>query len=858
MNNPPFQGVADNLAGYGRYGDSQLVHMNPVEVQGIASLVPGGKLTTNPVTGQPEAFLPFLIPLLSQLAPAAFTAAGSALGTGGIMGAIGSGLTYLGSNAALGSAVASGAIEAARTGDLKKGLVSGITSFGIGKALGGASDALSPDVGPAAENVSAVGDQIASGTNAIQQATTTLGGLTEGTPEYAKAAENLANLQNAQNVMTQTNLNPFETGLGMTPQEAAQQGLSDARLAARQDAFSSFKESPMEFTKEFGSNLMKPGSMVPIAIGEGQRTQMEADEELERRNAMNKENKRKDYLRSLGIMDEAYGRLSQDYPGYMNTGGIVSLNPDDYMQRRDGFNNIGNPVRMAKGGSSSSKEEEGAAELMGLDVDRGSLLSRIYGGLKDAAIDTGSYMADKFAGGLGTLRDVGSAAISGEGGFGGLDNPDVRGAAPLPVTNTFAANTSADRIGEAGMADLNFKNYSSPGGLSQLRTLLQGGDEEFTHNFGPGSAADRQANIRGSQVIAPQELAQLGRPGFGPEIQYFRNPGDPAPTPPPGGETPGPGGPGKGRNAESDQFMNDLLSRRNTPPPASTSPAAPAADAQPIASTPPGSIEDIVADIQAPDLADLQLRRGRPAQPVDPMEMIEQEAIPDITVSEDSMEAAVVPPIPDSVAEKAIVPADPNMPFMGAGMMGEDIAGIAELLAQRQGRPSRGRRFMLGGGDTNVSPPVDPAQMPVGPAQQAADPAQVLIEQTIMAVLGQLPEEQAEVVINQFINEFGEEAFQMLRNQTLNAVVPGAQTEGMIEGEGGGMDDLVPGMIGNQQKVAVSPGEYIVSADVVSGLGDGSSDAGADKLDAMMDDVRVAKTGGTIQPGPINHRVIPA
>ena len=165
---------------------------------------------------------------------------------------------------------------------------------------------------------------------------------------------------------------------------------------------------------------------------------------------------------------------------------------------------------------------------------------------------------------------------------------------------------------------------------------------------------------------------------------------------------------------------------------------------------------------------------------------------------------------------------------------------------------------MQEGGDTNMSPPVDPSQMPVGPAQQSADPAQVLIEQTIMAVLGQLPEEQAEVVINQFINEFGEEAFQMLRDQTLNAVVPGAQTEGMIEGEGGGMDDQVPGMIGNQQQVAVSPGEFIVPADVVSGLGDGSSDAGADKLDAMMDDVRVAKTGGTIQPGPINNRVIPA
>ena len=46
---PPLKGTADNLAQYGRYGDSMLVHMNPAEVQGIASLVPGGKLPLKPV-----------------------------------------------------------------------------------------------------------------------------------------------------------------------------------------------------------------------------------------------------------------------------------------------------------------------------------------------------------------------------------------------------------------------------------------------------------------------------------------------------------------------------------------------------------------------------------------------------------------------------------------------------------------------------------------------------------------------------------------------------------------------------------------------------------------------------------------
>ena len=59
----PMQPMAESLADKGRFGDTMLVHMNPAEVSGLASLVPGGRLTTNPDTGQPEAFLPLLLGL---------------------------------------------------------------------------------------------------------------------------------------------------------------------------------------------------------------------------------------------------------------------------------------------------------------------------------------------------------------------------------------------------------------------------------------------------------------------------------------------------------------------------------------------------------------------------------------------------------------------------------------------------------------------------------------------------------------------------------------------------------------------------------------------------------------------------
>lgn len=129
-----------------------------------------------------------------------------------------------------------------------------------------------------------------------------------------------------------------------------------------------------------------------------------------------------------------------------------------------------------------------------------------------------------------------------------------------------------------------------------------------------------------------------------------------------------------------------------------------------------------------------------------------------------------------------------------------------------------------------------------------------LLNQTRQAILGQLSPEQSETVINMFVDTYGSEVFAELRTSVLQSVVPNAQTEGKIEGQGGGMDDEVMGMIGNQQQVAVSPDEYIVPADVVSGIGDGSSSSGADQLDEMLDRVRSARTGTTQQPSPVMAR----
>ena len=118
------------------------------------------------------------------------------------------------------------------------------------------------------------------------------------------------------------------------------------------------------------------------------------------------------------------------------------------------------------------------------------------------------------------------------------------------------------------------------------------------------------------------------------------------------------------------------------------------------------------------------------------------------------------------------------------------------------------------------------------------------VEQLTMAITGSIPN--GDAVIDMFIQKYGNEIFMQIRESVLNPTQQ-AQTQGMIKGQGGGMDDEVMGMIGNQRPVAVSPGEYIVPADVVSGIGDGSSDAGAVELDDMLDRVRQERTGTTKQ-----------
>ena len=67
--------------------------------------------------------------------------------------------------------------------------------------------------------------------------------------------------------------------------------------------------------------------------------------------------------------------------------------------------------------------------------------------------------------------------------------------------------------------------------------------------------------------------------------------------------------------------------------------------------------------------------------------------------------------------------------------------------------------------------------------------------------------------------------------------------EGMVKGDGDGMSDDILFSIENKQPALLSRDEYVIPADVVSALGNGSSNAGADMLDKFMTDVREKTMG---------------
>jgi hypothetical protein len=96
-------------------------------------------------------------------------------------------------------------------------------------------------------------------------------------------------------------------------------------------------------------------------------------------------------------------------------------------------------------------------------------------------------------------------------------------------------------------------------------------------------------------------------------------------------------------------------------------------------------------------------------------------------------------------------------------------------------------------------------------------------------------------------------------NTTANAEMGGFAKGGYLDGAGDGMSDSIPATIEGKQPARLADGEFVIPADVVSHLGNGSTKAGAQHLYKMLDKIRHARTGNKKQGKQINpNKYLPA
>jgi len=159
--------------------------------------------------------------------------------------------------------------------------------------------------------------------------------------------------------------------------------------------------------------------------------------------------------------------------------------------------------------------------------------------------------------------------------------------------------------------------------------------------------------------------------------------------------------------------------------------------------------------------------------------------------------------------------------------------------------PSAGEletRFIQEGGIASLAPTVEPPN------------EKDLIINAVNAVKGNMDEQTASVALAQFVQKYGEEALKELVQDVQEGEYDsiGGKADGMIDGGGDGMSDSVPATIDGEQDLLISKDEYVVDAPTVAMIGNGSSDAGAEKLDKMRQEVRKAATGSSMQPEEID------
>ena len=944
------QQQTQNVAAQGRYGDTMLMHVNPLEVESLAQVAP---VTINPQTGQPEAFL-FLAPLLgSLLGPAAF----SALGLGGVAGGALTGLA--------GSALGSGLAQWAATGDFKKGLLAGVTGYGIGSALQGAGAAAQAgQATKAATDLATTAGSV--GSTTTQQVLKNVG--TQATQEGIKSAATQTPLQNLAQVFRPGSMgsvgqisptvgaagstigdftgavaNPtLGESLGYLATGASQPvalaataaGMAPTAIMDSQEQYAAdlARMQEEEEASRMQNFLMNPEPILYTAQGgttnfdEGGSTEIDSTERfLRMMSPAYSLYKTGDYLGladsgMLGMMPQLLGpdglirgRNKQEEPDEStmmdaNLAAQAMTGPSSNMMMAAGGGRVGyrrGGRGGARGNSSESPDTSDNTTFAG-DYQRFTPARQTYDinpnfmpGFQPETM----YFSPATINAPASMTQAGSAPTFEEtyaGTKGGYNMPGMAvapqttidpyeayaGLAPEGLRQTEVVTYPGDVIldedlpSQATTTTTNANASTNVSGMSPNPALLNLTDFQLDQlgRFDSGMEGIRpdlmQRGMEGMDFYDVRNLGQLPNPIIEPAMDAAQfnitSPGlDAGPrdsivnTPQLLTDAPNFGGQFDPRLSENLMNYNQFLTGGIGVMAGGGETDLPNKGLEALNKVAPDVVERMGFDdgggtgetlIQESNRYKNYYLKGNTESFKDysPKENVDRYIRAQKSILNKAKTTEQKQAIQKNIQSHINTPIDDFDPSMGKLSGNELFVKMKKSLLPEEYKSQKDRfekafeNKKQAGGRTNFDAG--------GTTNIMEDP---ITQETIQFIMGETDNQQ---VINEFIAKYGNEVFLELRNTVLKSLVPNAQTEGLIQGKGlSGMADDIPGRIGAEEKIAVSQDEFIVPADVVSALGDGSSDAGSNALYNMMDRVRQAKTGGTTQPPMINlSQVMPA
>jgi len=193
-----------------------------------------------------------------------------------------------------------------------------------------------------------------------------------------------------------------------------------------------------------------------------------------------------------------------------------------------------------------------------------------------------------------------------------------------------------------------------------------------------------------------------------------------------------------------------------------------------------------------------------------------------------------------------------NPPTMSTGLGGFGLGRLNDL-ANEQARTQAQTYGYAEGGDVGADAVDESAPNPEGVVSKYT----TVVDDKGVASRARVPYQYERIITPGALDFSTISPIEYAANAYPGSILPRFKKEGMakggyLNGAGDGMSDSIPATIEGKQPARLADGEFVIPADVVSHLGNGSSKAGSKRLYAMLDKIRHARTGTKKQGKEIN------